>query len=59
MIKITKSLLHQIEFLKQELKSKNAIIKMILESYRQTTDYKPQTVKETVKQNNDYDKGER
>ena len=32
---------------------------MILESYRQTTDYKPQTIKETVKQNNDYDKGER
>ena len=32
---------------------------MILENYRQITDYKSQTVKETVKQNNDSDKGER
>ena len=32
---------------------------MILENYRQTTDYKPQTVKETAKQNNHFDKGER
>ena len=32
---------------------------MILENYRQTTDYKPQTVKKTDKQNNDSDKGER
>ena len=32
---------------------------MILENYRQTTDYKPQTVKETAKQNNHSDKGER
>ena len=32
---------------------------MILENYRQTTDYKSQTVKETAKQNNHSDKGER
>ena len=32
---------------------------MILQNYRQTTDYKPQTVKETAKQNNYSDKGER
>ena len=54
-----KNLLNQIEFLKQELKSKDAIIKMILENYRQYADYKPQTVKETAKQNNHSDKGER
>ena len=42
---LTKNLLDQIEFLKQELKSKDAIIKMILENCRQNTDYKPQTVK--------------
>ena len=30
---------------------------MILENYRQTTDYKPQTVKETARQNNPSDKG--
>ena len=52
-------LLDQIEFLKQELKSKDAIIKMILENCRQNTDYKPQTVKETAKQNNHSDKAER
>ena len=46
-----KTLLDQIELLKQELKSKGTIIKMILENYRQTTDYKSQTVKETAKQN--------
>ena len=34
-----------IELLKQELKSKDNIIYMVLENYRQTTDYKPQTVK--------------
>ena len=56
---LIKNLLDQIEFLKQELKSKDAIIKMILENYRQTTDYKPQTVKETGKENNDCDKAER
>ena len=54
-----KNLLNQIEFLKQELKSKDAIIKMILENYRQYADYKPQTVKETAKQNNHSDKGKR
>ena len=32
---------------------------MILENYRQNTDYKAQTVKETAKQNNHSDKGER
>ena len=32
---------------------------MILENCRQTTDYKTQTIKETVKLNNHYDKGER
>ena len=53
------NLLDQIEFLKQELKSKDAIITMILENYRQTTDYKPQTVKETAKQSNHSDKGKR
>ena len=42
---LMKNLLDQIEFLKQELKSKDAIIKMILENCRQNTDYKPQTVK--------------
>ena len=56
---LIKNLLDQIEFLKQELKSKDTIIKMILENYRQNTDYKPQTVKETAKQNNHSDKGER
>ena len=56
MIKI---LLDLIEFLKQELESKDAIIKMILENYRQNNDYEPQTVKETAKQNNHSDKGKR
>ena len=32
---------------------------MILENYGQNTDYKPQTVKETAKQKNHSDKGER
>ena len=32
---------------------------MILENYRQNTDYKPQTVKQTAKQNNHSDKRER
>ena len=54
-----KNLLDQIEFLKQGLRSKDAFIKMILENYRETTAYKPQTVKETTKQNNHSDKGER
>ena len=56
---LIKNFLDQIEFLKQELKSKDAMIKMILENYRQTTDYKPQTIKETAKQNNHSDKVER
>ena len=54
-----KNLLDQTEFSKQELKSEDAIIKMILENYRQTTDYKPQPVKEIAKQNYYSDKGER
>ena len=56
---LIKNLLDQIELLKQELKSKDAIIKMILENYRQNTDYEPQTVKETAKQNNHSDKRKR
>ena len=56
---LIKNLLDQIEFLKQELKSKDAIIKMILENHRQNADYKPQTVKEAAKQNNHSDKGKR
>ena len=56
---LIKNVLDQIEFLKQELKSKDTIIKMILEIYRQTADYKSQTIKETAKQNNHSDKGER
>ena len=46
-----KNFFDQIEFLKQVLKSKDTIIKMILENYRQATDYKSQTVKVTTKQN--------
>ena len=53
---LIKNLLDQIGFLKQELKSKDTIIKMILENCRQNTDYKPQTVKETAKHS---DKAER
>ena len=55
---LIKNLLDQIKILNQELKSKGTIIKMIPENYRQTTDYKPQTVKETAKQNNHSDTGE-
>ena len=55
---LIKNLLDQIEFLKQELKSKDATIKMILENYRQTTDYQPQTLKEIAKQISHSDKGE-
>ena len=55
---LIKNLLDQIEFFKQELKSNDTIIKMILENYRQTTDSKSHTVKETAKQNNHSDKGE-
>ena len=32
---------------------------MILENYRKNTGYKPETVKETTRQNNHSDKGER
>ena len=42
---LIKNLLNQIEFLKQELKRKDTIIKMILENYRQNSDYKSHTVK--------------
>ena len=56
---LIKNLLDQIEFLKQELKSKDVIINMIPENCRETTDYKTQTVKENVKLNNHSDKGER
>ena len=51
---LIKNLLDQMEFLKQELKSKETIVKMIQEIYRQTTDYKSKT----AKQNNHSDKGE-
>ena len=56
---LIKNLLNQIEFLKRELKIKYAIIKMILENYRQSNDYKSQAVKETAKQNNHFDKRQR
>ena len=56
---LIKNLLDQIEILKQILKSKDTIIKIILENYRQTTDYKSQTIKEPAKQNNHSNKGER
>ena len=56
---LIKTLLDQKEFLKQELKIKDAIINMILENYRQTTNNKPQTVKQTAKQNDHSDNGER
>ena len=42
---LIKNLLNQIEFLKQELKRKDTIIKMILENSRQNSDYKSHTVK--------------
>ena len=40
---LIKNLLDQIKFLKQELKIKDTIMKMNLENYRQTIDYKSQT----------------
>ena len=52
---LIKTVLDQIEFLNQEPK----IIKMILENYRQTIDYKSQSARETAKKNNLSDKGER
>ena len=36
---LIKILLDQVEFLRQELKSKDTIIKMFLKNYRQTMDY--------------------
>ena len=54
-----KKLFDQIEFLKQESKTKETIIELILENYRQTVSYESQTVKETVKQSNHSEKGER
>ena len=48
---LIKNVFNQIEFLKQKLKCKDTIIKKILENYRQTVDYKSETVKETAKQN--------
>ena len=56
---LIKNLFDHIEVLKQELKRKDTIIKMMLENYRQTTDYKSQTVKEAAKQNNHSHKRER
>ena len=54
---LIKNLLDEIEFLKQELTNKDTFIKIILENYRQTIDYKSQTVKEIAKQDNCSDKG--
>ena len=56
---LIKNLLDQVEFLKQVLKTKDTIIKMILENYRQTADNESQTIKETAKENNHSYKGER
>ena len=56
---LMKNLLEQTELLKPELKSKDTIIKMILENYRQTTNYKSETVKKIAKQHNHSDKGKR
>ena len=54
---LIKNLLDEMEFLKQELTNKDSFIKIILENYRQTIDYKSQTVKEIAKQDNYSDKG--
>lgn len=54
---LIKNLLDEMEFLKQELTNKDTFIKIILENYRQTIDYKSQTVKEIAKQDNYSDKG--
>lgn len=37
---LIKNLLDEMEFLKQELTNKDTFIKIILENYRQTIDYK-------------------
>ena len=47
---LIKSLFDQIEFLKQELKSKGTIIKMILENYNYNLNHKPQPVTKIHKQ---------
>ena len=47
---LIKSLFDQIEFLKQELKSKGTIIKMILENYNYSLNHKPQPVTNIYKQ---------
>ena len=47
---LIKSLFDQIEFLKQELKSKDTIIKMILENYNYNLNHKPQPVTKIHKQ---------
>ena len=47
---LIKSLFDQIEFLKQELKSKDTIIKMILENYNYNLNHKPQSVTKIHKQ---------
>ena len=47
---LIKSLFDQIEFLKQELKSKDTIIKMILENYNYNLNHKPQPVTNIYKQ---------
>lgn len=54
---LIKNLLDEMEFLRQELTNKDTFIKIILENYRQTIDYKSQTVKEIAKQDNYSDKG--
>ena len=54
---LIKNLLDEMEFLKQELTNKDTFIKIILENYRQTIDYKSQSVKEIAKQDNYSDKG--
>ena len=47
---LIKSLFDQIEFLKQELKSKDTIIRMILENYNYNLNHKPQPVTNVHKQ---------
>ena len=45
---LIKNYFDQTDILKQELKSKDTIIKIILENYKQTVGYKPQIVKKTL-----------
>ena len=58
-VNVTKYNFDLIEFLKQELKSKDTAIKTILENHRQTNHYKSQTVKEATKQNEHSDEAKR